>query len=142
MLMRLFGKFGSLFSIAKANTSMNAAWDGIDRRGKPKTLRAFASRQEVFETLMAAVASARAEGQDKIANNYYWQDVGDVVLAAAEQAETLIQSIDPDLSAADYALACRTALAQEADRFLDSDSDAASFYGTTLHGILRRIETG
>lgn len=119
---------------------MNDSWKGIERRGKPKTLLDFSSHQEVFETLMAAVASARAEGQDKIANRYYWQGVGDYVLAAAERAETLIRFIDPELSTMDYAMACRTALLKEAERFLEVDSDEASFYGTVFYDILRSIE--
>lgn len=119
---------------------MNATWNGIERRGKPKALQDFTSRQAVFETLMAAVAAAHADGDDMIANRYRWQEVGDYVQAAAQRAEILIRAVNPDRSPMDYAMACRTALAREAERFLDDDSDAASFYGPTLHGIIRSIE--
>lgn len=119
---------------------MNATWNGIERRGKPKALLDFASRQQVFEVLMAAVAAALADGHHKVAQRYRWQEVGDYVLGAAQSAKVIIGSIELKLSAADYAKACRAALVQEAERFLDTDSDAASFYGTTLYGIVRSIE--
>ena len=117
---------------------MNATGDAEnDRREESNALRVFASREEVSATLAAAVAAAIAKGYDKIA---YWQEVGDYVLAAAQRAQAIIQSIDPELSAVDYASRCRAALAQEAERFVNDPSDAASFYGTTLYGIIRWIE--
>ncbi|MBK8750354.1 MAG: hypothetical protein IPL99_01325 [Candidatus Competibacteraceae bacterium] len=119
---------------------MNDPWEGIERRGKPKALLDFSSRQEVFETLMDAVASARAEGQNMVVNREYWKGIGLYVLAAAQRAQALIESVNPDLSAMDYAMACRTALLKEAERFLEVDSDEASFYGPTLYDILRCIE--
>lgn len=117
-------------------------WDGIERRGKPKAILDFANHQEVLETLMAAVASAKADGHNKLAERDRWHNVGDYVLNAAQSAEAMIRSINPELSTTDYAMACRAALAQAAERFVDDPSDAASFYGATLHGIIRSIEVG
>jgi hypothetical protein len=91
---------------------------------------------------MAAVEKARADGHNMIANRSHWHDVGDYVLSAAERAETIIRSIDRMQSAPDYAMNCRAALTQEADRYLDLDSDPASFYGPTVYEIIRSIEVG
>ena len=128
------------YTVTQVSQPMNATWNGIERRGKPKVLQEFASREAVFETLMEAVAAARADGDDMIANRQRWHGVGDYVRAAAQRAESLIRGVNPDLSPTDYALACRAELTQETKRFLDDDSDEASFYGPTLYDIIRSIE--
>ena len=62
---------------------MNAIGDAEnDRREESNALRVFASREEVSATLAAAIA----EGYDKLAKRYYWQEVGEYVLAAAQRA--------------------------------------------------------
>lgn len=140
---------------AKASNRMAAepsrkAWNGEERRGKPKTLRSFRDYVEIDDALEAVLQAELEEARYKQANSDFWHAIGLVQMRAIDDVRRLIAAIPRE---AGHVLWQRNLYEElvtlsnrykqeqpvEDDLYWRIDDDQLSYYGPTVWEFVRAI---
>lgn len=125
-------------------------WNGVERRGQPRTLRSFRDFAELDEALDATMQAEQAEARHKLANSDVWHAIGLVQQRAVDDVRRLIGAIPRDTGHATWQQSLCQQLLVLADRYKNDppddddlywriDDDQLSYYRPTVWEFVRAI---
>jgi hypothetical protein len=126
------------------------AWNGVERRGQPRTLRPFSSYAELDEALDETLRAEQAEARYKLENSDVWHAIGQVQQRAVDDVRHLIASIPRDTDHSIWQQSLYRQLLLLADRYINDppendelywhiDEDQLSYYRPTVWEFVRTM---
>lgn len=126
------------------------AWNGVERRGQPKTLRPFSTYAELDEALNTTLQAEQTEASYKLQHCDVWHAIGLVQQRAVDDVRHMVATIPRDTDHTIWQQSLYRQLLLLADRYINDppkddelywriDDDQLSYYRPTVWEFVRAI---